>query len=56
MRSKKIGGVVLTEQGLLPFLDVCCGMGAVSRAAQDLTSAARAGQAGGTDELQGFQV
>ncbi|BDA48406.1 probable DNA (cytosine-5)-methyltransferase 2 [Coccomyxa sp. Obi] len=43
-------------KGLLPFLDVCCGMGAVSRAAQDLTNAARAGQADSTDALQGFQV
>ncbi len=49
-------GFVLAGQGLLPFLDVCCGMGAVSRTAQDLTTAARAGQADSTDALQGFQV
>ena len=43
----------------MPFLDVFCGMGAVSRAAQDLSKAAQAaqtGQACSPNDMHGYQV
>lgn len=43
----------------MPFLDVFCGMGAVSRAAQDLSKAAQAartGQACSPNDVHGYQV
>ncbi|EIE27756.1 S-adenosyl-L-methionine-dependent methyltransferase [Coccomyxa subellipsoidea C-169] len=51
--------LLLLHAGPMPFLDLFCGMGAVSRAAQDLSKsaqAARAGQPRSTSDSQGFKV